>query len=305
MLWAARAVPGTESLPFKPRPRVVPSLPKATLSHSLSAPQGENMTKSRGRRPYRAFTALMILFAVTALVATGWERPAAGSGPRTGNATLDRLKLGLGCWESGGRYDLRNPVSGAYGKYQIMPANWTSWAKRYLGRGRAKPNAANQERVASAKLQALAAWLKRWDRVLYWWLTGATGRDRTRWSDTATRYVEGILSMADRAATAAGRRSIPKRCFSSPPDAGPVGGTGHGGKGGSPHRATHRRVIVSALYVRAHAGIDQAPLGFLGYGDVVTVLDRAKDGDGRTWIHIARDGSPDGWAARWFTVLLN
>ena len=113
------------------------------------------MTKSAGRRPYGAFMALMILFAVTALVVTGWERPAAGVGPGTGNVTLDRLKLGLGCWESGGRYDLQNSVSGAYGKYQIMPANWTSWAKKYLGRGRAKPTAANQEQVASAKLEAL------------------------------------------------------------------------------------------------------------------------------------------------------
>ena len=63
-------------------------------------------------------------------------------------------------------------------------------------------------------------------------------------------------------------------------------------------------MIVSALYVRAHAGIDQALLGFLGYGDVVSVVDRVRDGNGRVWIHIARDGSPDGWVARWFTVML-
>jgi hypothetical protein len=256
------------------------------------------MTKSAGRRPYGAFMALMILFAITALVVTGWERPAAGIGPGSGNATLDRIKLGLGCWESGGRYDVRNPVSGAYGKYQIMPANWPSWARQYIGRGRAKQTALNQELVASGKLEALATWLKGWDRVLYWWLTGATGRDRTQWSDSANRYVDGILSMAERAATEKGRRSIPKRCFSSPPDAGPGGG----GDGGPPHETIHRRVIVSALYVRAQAGVDKAPLGFLGYGDVVIVLDRVKDADGRTWIHISRDGSPDGWAARWYTV---
>ncbi len=263
------------------------------------------MTKSPGRRPYGAFVALMIVFAVTAVVVSGWERPAAGSGPGNGSVTLDRLKLGLGCWESGGRYHLRNSVSGAYGKYQIMPANWTSWARTYLGRGRAKPTAANQEQVASAKLQALAVWLKRWDRVLYWWLTGATGRDRTQWSDTANRYVDGILSMAQRAATADGRRTIPKRCFTSPSGAGTGDGTGNGGGGGPPHHVIHRRVIASALYVRAHPGIDQAPLGFLRYGDVVTVLDRVRDADGRTWIHIARSGSPDGWAARWYTTLLH
>jgi hypothetical protein len=264
------------------------------------------MPKSAGRRrPYGAFMALMILFAVAALVVTGWERPAAGVGPGSGNVTLDRLKLGLGCWESGGRYDLQNSASGAFGKYQIMPANWTSWAKKYLGRGRAKPTAANQEQVASAKLDALAIWLKRWDRVLYWWLTGGIGTDRTQWSDTANRYVDGILSMAARAATAKGRRSIPKSCFSSPPDAGSGDGNDPGGTGGPPNKVIHRRVIVSALYVRAHAGIDQAPLGFLGYGDVVTVLDRVKDSGGRTWIHISRQGSPDGWVARWYTVLMD
>ena len=46
-----------------------------------SAPRGRDMTKSSRRRPYGAFVALMILFAVTALVVTGWERPAAGVGP--------------------------------------------------------------------------------------------------------------------------------------------------------------------------------------------------------------------------------
>jgi len=263
------------------------------------------MTKSRRRRPHGTFLAVLILFAVSALVVTGWERPAAGVGPGTGNVTLDRLKLGLGCWESGGRYDVRNGVSGAYGKYQIMPANWPSWAKKYLGRGRAKPTAANQEQVASAKLEALQTWLKRWDRVLYWWLTGAIDRDRTQWSDTANRYVDGILSMANRAATAKGRKSIPKSCFSTPPDAGPGGPPDPGSSGGPPHKLMQRRVIVSSLYVRAHAGIDQAPLGFVGYGDVVAVVDRVRDSDGRMWIHIARDGSPDGWVARWLTVWLH
>jgi hypothetical protein len=240
--------------------------------------------------------ALMILFAITALVMSGCERPAAGVGPRSDNVTLDRIKLGLGCWESGGRYDIRNPVSGAYGKYQIMPANWPSWARKYLGRGRAKQTAANQELVASGKLEALSTWLKRWDRVLYWWLTGVIGRDRTQWSDSANRYVDGILAMARRAASEKGRRTISKSCFSSPPAAGP-------GDGGGPSLQTiRRRVIVSALYVRAHAGTDKAPVGFLGYGDVVTVLDRVRDSERRTWIHVSRNGSPDGWAARWCTV---
>lgn len=255
------------------------------------------MNRSRFHLPQGAFMAALVLVAASALVVTGWEQPAAGGGPGAGgNVTLDRLKLGLGCWESGGRYNIRNPVSGAYGKYQIMPSNWTSWARQYLGRGRARPTSANQELVASGKLEALRVWLKQWDRVLYWWLTGASGRDRTQWSSTATRYVDGILSLANRAATANNRRSIPRSCFSAPSDTR--------GPGGPPRRTIQRRVVVSALNVRAHAGIDQALIGSLGYGDVVSVVDRVRDGNGRVWIHIARAGSPDGWVARWFTVML-
>jgi hypothetical protein len=259
------------------------------------------MTNSRFRRR-GTFMAALILFAVSSLVVTGWQQPAAGSGPKAGNVTLDRVKLALGCWESGGRYDIRNGASGAFGKYQIMPSNWASWARQYLGRGQAKPTPANQEQVASGKLRALQGWLGGWDRVLYWWLTGATGRDRAQWSDMANRYVDGILSMANRAATRKGRASLPKGCFSTPTGAGQGGSPGSGGKGGPQQGMVHRRVTVSSLHVRAHAGTGQASLGFLGRGDVVSVLDRVRDSHGRTWIRIARNGSPDGWVARWFTV---
>jgi hypothetical protein len=260
------------------------------------------MTHSRFGRLRLAVTAAFIVFAASAVVVTGWERPAAAGGPRGGGLTVEQLKLGLGCWESGGRYNIRNETSGAYGKYQIMPANWSGWARLYLGRGHAKQTAANQESVASGKLLGLRAWLNGWHRVLYWWLTGATGRDRSQWSDTANRYVDAILSMARRSATARGRSTIPKRCFSSPATGGKGGPPVRGD--GPPHRTIHRRVVVSALHVRAHAGIGQPRLGILGYGDVVTVVDRVRDSRGRMWIHIARRGSPDGWVARWFTVLL-
>ena len=35
----------------------------------------------------------------------------------------------MGQVESGGNYYARNPTSGAYGKYQIMPSNWPAWAQ--------------------------------------------------------------------------------------------------------------------------------------------------------------------------------
>lgn len=62
----------------------------------------------------------------------------------------DALAL-VGDHESRGRYGAVNPDSGAYGKYQIMPGNWPSWAEEAgLGRG-AKPTPENQEIVARHK----------------------------------------------------------------------------------------------------------------------------------------------------------
>ena len=66
------------------------------------------------------------------------------------------------------------PRSGAYGKYQIMPASWAAWAKHYLGSSTAPQTPANQETVAHRKVTALYNWLDSWptrrplvaDRVL-------------------------------------------------------------------------------------------------------------------------------------------
>ena len=83
---------------------------------------------------------------------------------------------GLAGQESGWNYYARNPHSGAFGRYQIMPANWNSWARRYLGRGWRDQSALNQELVARAKIGALYGWLGDWDRVAYWWLIRQFGR---------------------------------------------------------------------------------------------------------------------------------
>jgi len=93
--------------------------------------------------------------------------------------------------ESHGDYSARNP-SGAYGKYQIMPASWRGWAARYLGNANAKPTPANQEIVAGSKFRALYASLGSWPRVAYWWLTGS--RRTYGWSSTATRYVTRVMT---------------------------------------------------------------------------------------------------------------
>ena len=95
--------------------------------------------------------------------------------------------------ESGGRYDARNKSSGAYGRYQIMPFNWPSWARTYLGDRRAKPTPANQDKVAAGRLSNLKHAYGEWNRVAYWWLTGGKG-PRSTWSDYASRYVYKVMS---------------------------------------------------------------------------------------------------------------
>jgi hypothetical protein len=104
---------------------------------------------------------------------------------------LSRFMAAVGSLESGGNYTARNPISGAYGKYQIMPSNWPAWAKLYLGNAKAKPTPANQEKVAAGKMTSLYRWLGSWRRVAYWWLTGSSRK--SGWSTYARRYVDKVM----------------------------------------------------------------------------------------------------------------
>lgn len=105
---------------------------------------------------------------------------------------LGRFMNAIGHVESGGRYTARNKISGAFGKYQIMPSNWPSWARIYLGDSKAKPTPINQERVARGKFTTLYRSLGSWRRVAYWWLTGSS--TRTGWSSYATHYVNKVMA---------------------------------------------------------------------------------------------------------------
>jgi hypothetical protein len=104
---------------------------------------------------------------------------------------LSRFMNAVGRIESGGNYTARNKVSGAYGKYQIMPSNWPAWAERYLGNAHAKQTPANQEKVARGKFTSLYRSLDSWRRVAYWWLTGS--KRTSGWSSYATRYVNKVM----------------------------------------------------------------------------------------------------------------
>jgi hypothetical protein len=108
---------------------------------------------------------------------------------------IDRFMAALGSVESHGRYDAVNASSGAFGKYQILPSNWPSWAARYLGNADAAPTPANQEKVARRKLTALYNWLGDWGSVAHWWLTGDGSRDPASWSAFSRTYVNRVLAL--------------------------------------------------------------------------------------------------------------
>jgi hypothetical protein len=134
----------------------------------------------------RSAVLVAALATILVLTATGSAALAAKSPPG-----LSRFMSAIGRIESGGNYTARNPVSGAYGKYQIMPSNWPSWARQYLGNASARQTPANQEKVAAGKMSSLYRWLGSWRRVAYWWLTGSS---RTSgWSSYATRYVAKVM----------------------------------------------------------------------------------------------------------------
>ena len=112
---------------------------------------------------------------------------------------LPQFLWGLAGQESGWNYYERNPSSEAFGRYQVMPANWPSWAARYLGSSYADPNPLDQELVVRGKVADLYRWLGSWRRVAYWWLTGSKVSHESKWSAMGLRYVDNVMSLMARA----------------------------------------------------------------------------------------------------------
>jgi hypothetical protein len=108
---------------------------------------------------------------------------------------INRFLYALGQVESGGNYTARNPTSGAYGKYQIIPSNWPGWAKLYVGSSTAPWTPANQEAVARGKVTALWNWLDTWPNVAHWWLTGSGDRNQADWSSYSKYYVAKVMKI--------------------------------------------------------------------------------------------------------------
>jgi len=110
-------------------------------------------------------------------------------------AGINRFLYALGQVESGGNYTARNPTSGAYGKYQIIPSNWPGWAKLYVGSSTAPWTPVNQEKVARGKVTALWNWLDTWPNVAHWWLTGSGERNQANWSSFSKYYVAKLMKI--------------------------------------------------------------------------------------------------------------
>lgn len=115
-------------------------------------------------------------------------RGSAGGGG--GGITLDKFMHAIASVESGGRYNARNSSSGAYGKYQIMPSNWPSWAQKAGLSANAPQTPENQEKVARAAFQRLWGTLKDWRLVAIAWHSGASvARDLSRIGPNGRNYV--------------------------------------------------------------------------------------------------------------------
>lgn len=108
--------------------------------------------------------------------------------PTATDFTVDDFMAALAPQESGGNPNARNPRTGAYGRWQIMPSNWPSWAEE-AGLGRDAPQTPeNQATVARYKMQQYHDQFGSWEAVAVAWFAGP---------DDGARYAQGDRSMLD------------------------------------------------------------------------------------------------------------
>jgi hypothetical protein len=243
---------------------------------ALSAPA------RRSSVPRRLCLVLLAALLVTTLVTLPGQGPPARAGAPSRAEQLAFMWAMAG-QESGWDYYARNPSSGAFGKYQIMPFNWPNWAALHLGDRWADQTPANQERVAYGKLRALYGWLGSWRRVAYWWLTGSTERNERRWSSYARGYVDNIMGLRKRAPRDGG---IP-RVF---PSAASLLARGAWRRAGIDLRLRHRP-----------SGRTWAREGRIRAGAVVRIRATRRTGD-RLWLRIVSEDGRLGWVGALRTV---
>jgi hypothetical protein len=172
------------------RPRLSPPALVHPSFGALTAPfrqEGAPLPDVAGR--HRAVAAALVSAALLVSIVPAVVNSA------TAPPGLERFLYALGRVESGGSYTARNATSGAYGKYQIMPASWAAWASTYLGSSTAPQTPANQETVAHRKVTALYVWLDAWPTVAHWWLTGSSERTAALWSSYSRSYVQRVMTI--------------------------------------------------------------------------------------------------------------
>ena len=188
-----------------------------------------------------------------------------------GEAEIDRFMAAISRTESGGNYNAQNSRTGAYGKFQIMPSNWSAWSKE-AGLGANAPRTPeNQEKVARFKMLQYYRQFGSWEAVAVAWFAGP-GR--------AQRYVEGdtsVLNISDGNITVGEyvRRAQVGMGKPGTVVGGPAGGGSGGGGGGAgappglPPNASPEQIEA---YVRENY---PQTAGFLDVPEVRDVLIRA------------------------------
>lgn len=230
---------------------------------------------------------------VTATVAAASFAAIPTSADARGERRVDitALMTGLACIESGGGFTAVNRTSGAYGKYQIMPRNWPSWAGRYMRDRWAGPTPRNQEFVARARISELFELRGSWRRVAYWWLTGDGEPDPTRWSPKALGYVNRVMAVAVRAASPDTAQKVPEACFPRQFIEPTI-------------RTEPRprvRVKAGQIYVRTAPGYENRAMKVVGQGLSLPVLQKGRDARGKLWLRVGLQDGRTGWVASWFT----
>lgn len=95
--------------------------------------------------------------------------------------SLDRLINAISGQESGGDYSAVNPNTGASGRFQIMPENWSSWATEAGLDADAPMSPENQDTVATYKLRDYYNKYGAKGAAIAWY----AGEDATSWSQEA------------------------------------------------------------------------------------------------------------------------
>lgn len=229
--------------------------------------------------------------AVLAIAVIGLSAPASGiSATERPRVDIDGFMTGLACVESAGRYEARNRLSGALGKYQFMPRVWAAWSGRYLGNRWAAPTSRNQEFVARKRIEGLYRRYGEWRLVAHWWRTGDAPRDERRWSIGSRSYVRAVMAFARRASTPTLRSDVPARCF--PRDLG------------EPTVRTEPwpRVVVTgrSVFLRRGGSSESRAIDVLYRGDRLAVLGSARAANGRLWLEVGLKDGKRGWISAWF-----